>query len=150
MIVMAAGEIYPVRVDAALDPLLSRWLWLVKWILIVPHYLVLAALWVAYAVLSVVAFAAIVVTGRYPPFTLADDPSYPARLLPPRRPQRLPVTCPVLTSWPMTHSARAPRACFRPKGCEPRAEAGTSPSRSPSPPSSARQVRIFRSFSRIR
>src|SRR5579859_1949630 len=66
MIVMAAGEIYPVRVDAALDPLLSRWLWLVKWILVVPHYLVLAALWVAYAVLSVVAFAVIVVTGRYP------------------------------------------------------------------------------------
>jgi hypothetical protein len=42
---------YPARVNARLDQPLSRWLWLVKWIL---------------------------VTGRYPPFTLQDDPGYPA------------------------------------------------------------------------
>ena len=57
---------YPVHVDAHLDPHVSRWLWLVKWLLVLPHYVVLAFLWLAFVVLSVAAFAAILVTGRYP------------------------------------------------------------------------------------
>jgi hypothetical protein len=57
---------YPVRLDGALDPPLSRWLWLVKWLLVIPHVIVLAFLWLAFAVLWVVALVAIVVTGRYP------------------------------------------------------------------------------------
>jgi hypothetical protein len=57
---------YPVRVDARLDPHLSRWLWLVKWVLAVPHYIVLVFLWIAFTLTSVVAFFAILFTGRYP------------------------------------------------------------------------------------
>jgi hypothetical protein len=57
---------YPVRVDGTLDPRLSRWLWLVKWLLAFPHYVVLAFLWIAFGVLSIGAFFAILFTGRYP------------------------------------------------------------------------------------
>jgi hypothetical protein len=61
-----SAPVYPVRVDAVLDRHLSRWLWLVKWVLAIPHYVVLVFLWLAFAVLSVAAFFAILVTGRYP------------------------------------------------------------------------------------
>lgn len=57
---------YPVRLEGRLDPGLSRWQWLVKWLLAIPHYVILAALWLAFAVLTVVAGFAIVFTGRYP------------------------------------------------------------------------------------
>jgi hypothetical protein len=57
---------YPVHVDADLDPGLSRWLWIFKWLLAIPHYIVLAFLWLAFVVLSIVAFFAILITGRYP------------------------------------------------------------------------------------
>jgi len=63
---MTIASTYPVRVDARLDPHLSRWLWLVKWILAIPHYVVLFFLWIAFAAMSVVAFFAILFTGRYP------------------------------------------------------------------------------------
>ena len=63
---MAAAPTHPVRLEGRLDPRLSRWLWLVKWLLAIPHFIVLAFLWVAFVVLSVVAFFAILFTGRYP------------------------------------------------------------------------------------
>ena len=63
---MSMGAAYPVRVEADLDPQLNRWLWLVKWLLAIPHYVVLAFLWAAFVAVSVVAFVAIVFTGRYP------------------------------------------------------------------------------------
>ena len=63
---MAAAQVYPVRVDASLDAPLSRWLWLVKWVLVIPHYIVLAFLWIGFVILSAVALVAIVATGRYP------------------------------------------------------------------------------------
>ena len=58
---------YPVRVEASLDPHISRWLWLVKWLLAIPHFVVLFFLWAAFVVASVIAFFAIAFTGRYPP-----------------------------------------------------------------------------------
>ncbi|MDF3018298.1 MAG: hypothetical protein K0R44_3523, partial [Thermomicrobiales bacterium] len=57
---------YPVRLTGELDPNLSRWLWLVKMFLAIPHYVVLAFLWVAFLVTTVIAGFAIVFTGRYP------------------------------------------------------------------------------------
>lgn len=57
---------HPARLDATLEPGLSRGLWLIKWLLVIPHVIVLFVLWLCFAVLTVVAFFSIVFTGRYP------------------------------------------------------------------------------------
>ena len=66
--VSAPGDFgpYPVRLEGHLDPNLSRWQWLFKWLLIIPHFFVLVFLWTAFVLLTIVAWFAIVVTGRYP------------------------------------------------------------------------------------
>jgi hypothetical protein len=56
---------YPARLDARLDDP-SPWLWLAKWLLVIPHVIALALLWLATTVLTVVAGFAILFTGRYP------------------------------------------------------------------------------------
>ena len=50
--------------DASRD--LNRWLPLVKWLLAIPHYLVLMLLWLISVALVVIAWFAILFTGRYP------------------------------------------------------------------------------------
>ena len=108
---MPSPETHPVTLSGHVDPSVSRGLGLVKWLLVVPHAVLLFFLWVAVLTLTVVAWFAILVTGRYPrtifdfnvgvlrwswrvffysygalatdrypPFTLADVPDYPARL----------------------------------------------------------------------
>jgi hypothetical protein len=62
----ASTSRYPLQITGQLSPRLSRGLWLVKWLLAIPHYIVLFFLWVAFAVVSVIAFFAILFTGRYP------------------------------------------------------------------------------------
>lgn len=57
---------HPAHLTGRLDPGLSRWLWLVKWILVIPHYIVLAFLWLAFLVVTVAAGLAILFTGHYP------------------------------------------------------------------------------------
>jgi hypothetical protein len=57
---------YPLQLTGELAPKLSRGLWLVKWVLAIPHFIVLFFLWVAFAVVGVIAFFAILFTGRYP------------------------------------------------------------------------------------
>jgi hypothetical protein len=102
---------HPATLSLRLDEPLTPWLWLVKWFLAIPHHVVLVFLWIAFAVVTVVAFVAILATGRYPralfdfnvgvlrwtwrvgayatsaittdrypPFSLAADPGYPADL----------------------------------------------------------------------
>jgi len=63
---MANQSVYPVSVEGELSEDLSRWLWLVKWILIIPHLVVLFFMWIAFIAITVVAFFAIVFTGKYP------------------------------------------------------------------------------------
>ena len=57
---------YPLQLTGQLAPKLSRGLWLVKWLLAIPHFIVLFFLWVAFTVVGVIAFFAILFTGRYP------------------------------------------------------------------------------------
>ena len=64
MVAESSGS--PIAIDAELEAGLSRWLWLVKWLLLIPHYIVLFFLDIAAVVVVVIAWFAILFTGRYP------------------------------------------------------------------------------------
>ena len=57
---------YPLVLKGELSEPLSRWLWLVKWFLLIPHFIVLIFLWLAAFVMWIIALFAILFTGKYP------------------------------------------------------------------------------------
>ena len=100
---------YPVTAEVDRQPEYNRFLPLVKWLLAIPHYIVLFFLFIGVFVVKLIAFFAVLFTGRYPrgmfdfvagtlrwtwnvysyvylltdkypPFSLEADPTYPARL----------------------------------------------------------------------
>jgi hypothetical protein len=100
---------YPVRLEIAYPAELNRWLPLVKWLLVIPHFIVLFFVAIGAFFVAIWAFFAVLFTGRYPrgafdymvgtfrwayrvlayahlmvdpypPFSLQDDPDYPVRL----------------------------------------------------------------------
>ncbi|MCU1638984.1 MAG: hypothetical protein JWL94_1631 [Microbacteriaceae bacterium] len=62
----ATASSYPVQLEGRLDPTLSRWMWLVKWLLAIPHYIVLAILWAAFPIVVLASAVMILFTARYP------------------------------------------------------------------------------------
>lgn len=59
-------ETYPVSIKGELTEPPSRGWWLLKWLLAIPHYVILAFLWVAFIVVTIIAFFAILFTAKYP------------------------------------------------------------------------------------
>jgi hypothetical protein len=105
-----AARAYPVTLRGELSMPPNRGLWLIKWLLAIPHYICIIGLAIAYFVVGVIAFFAILFTAKYPkslfdfnvgvlrwawrvnfyafvlgtdkypPFSLQSDPKYPADL----------------------------------------------------------------------
>jgi hypothetical protein len=61
-----ASKTYPLTLKGELEEPLSRWLWLVKWLLLIPHFIILIALWIAFCVVWLIALFAILFTGKFP------------------------------------------------------------------------------------
>jgi len=105
----AAGASYPVRLTATHQGEYHRFLPLVKWLLAIPHYIVLFFVFIGAIFAILYSFFATIITGHwprgafdfcvgalrwsyrvsayvllltdeYPPFSLDDDPNYPLRL----------------------------------------------------------------------
>ena len=99
---------YPVHLDIDHQEEYSRFMPLIKWLLAIPHYIVLLVLGIGAFFVVIISFFAVLFTGRYPrgmfdymvgvhrwafrviaytdlmvdpypPFTLDDDPSYPVQ-----------------------------------------------------------------------
>ena len=137
---------YPVQVRARLDEPLSRWLWLVKWLLAIPR-IVLVFLWIAFAAvtrhrvlrdrgrfqplprplfgfnLGVLRWSwrvgyytySALGTDRYPPFSLDEEPGYPATL-DIAYPQRLSRGLVLVKWWLLAIPQYAIAAVFMPHG----------------------------------
>ena len=100
---------YPAGFEISYPEELNRWLPLVKWFLVIPHFIVLFFVAIGAFFVAIYAFFAVLFTGRwprgafdymvgtfrwayrvvayyhlmvdpYPPFSMADDPDYPVRL----------------------------------------------------------------------
>lgn len=62
----APTQSYPVRYDVGYPQELNRWLIFVKWILAIPHFIILYGLSIAAGAITFIAFFAILFTKRYP------------------------------------------------------------------------------------
>jgi hypothetical protein len=62
---LSTGQ-YPLTFDIEYPEKLSRWLIFVKWLLIIPHLIVILLLGIVYMITLVIAWFAILFTGRYP------------------------------------------------------------------------------------
>jgi hypothetical protein len=58
--------VYPVSIRGELTQPPARGWWLIKWLLAIPHYIILAFLWIAFIVVAIIAFFAILFTAKYP------------------------------------------------------------------------------------
>jgi hypothetical protein len=105
---VSAAADYPVHLDIDHQPEYSRFMPLVKWLVLIPHFIVLALLSIGAFFALIGAFFAVLISGRYPegifnflvgvhrwywrvyayfflmvdgypPFSLEDDPAYPVR-----------------------------------------------------------------------
>jgi hypothetical protein len=104
------NQAYPVNLRGELTIPPARGWWLIKWLLAIPHYICFIGLFIAFFVVGIIAFFAILFTGnypkglfdfnsgvlrwvwrvyfyafalgtdKYPPFSLQPDPNYPADL----------------------------------------------------------------------
>ncbi len=63
---IAGAPGYALRYDVEYPEGLSRWLIFVKWLLAIPHFMILYALGIASGVITFIAFFAILFTKRYP------------------------------------------------------------------------------------
>jgi len=57
---------YPISITGELTVPPARGWWLIKWLLAIPHYIILAFLWIAFIVVSIIAFFSILFTAKYP------------------------------------------------------------------------------------
>jgi Domain of unknown function (DUF4389) len=109
IVMTPANPDYPIQLEIDNPERLSRLLIFVKWLLLIPHYLVLIVLGIGAWVVWIVTFFIVIATRRYPeslfnymvgvmrwgtrvaaylflqtdqypPFSLEDDPSYPVRV----------------------------------------------------------------------
>jgi hypothetical protein len=60
------SKAYPVTLKGEITEMPSRWLWIFKWLLAIPHYIVLSFLGIAFCVVLIIAWFAILFTGKYP------------------------------------------------------------------------------------
>jgi hypothetical protein len=58
--------VYPVTIRGELTEPPSSALWLIKWLLAIPHYFILAFLWIGLVIAWIIAFFGILFTGKYP------------------------------------------------------------------------------------
>jgi hypothetical protein len=103
------SPVYPARFEISYPSELNRWLPLITWLLVIPHFIALLFVGIGALFVAVYGFFAVLFTGRwprgafnylvgtfrwgyrvvayfllmteaYPPFSLADDSNYPLRL----------------------------------------------------------------------